>query len=49
MYIKKSEFVDRWHDKLNTERRVAVHAGIVIKNKDGSKPRASQKVHYLFD
>ena len=49
MYIRKEEFVDRWHDQLSSEGRLAVHVGIVIRNKDGSKPPAKQKVHYLLD
>jgi hypothetical protein len=30
MYINKSEFPDRWHDYLSTEKRFANRVGIVV-------------------
>ncbi len=38
MYIGKAEFMTRWHDFINSEQRIANRCGIVIRNKDGSKP-----------
>jgi hypothetical protein len=38
MYINKSEFPDRWHDYLSTEKRFANRVGIVVGYKDRHKP-----------
>jgi predicted double-glycine peptidase len=49
MYINKSEFPDRWHDYLSTEKRMADRVGIVVSFKDGHRPTGEEKLQYLID
>ncbi len=48
VYINKSEFVDRWHDYLSTEKRLAVRVGIIVGFKDGHKPQGKQTLQPLI-
>lgn len=49
MYINKSEFPDRWHDYLSTEKRTVNQVGIVVSFRDGHKPTGEQKLQYLLE
>lgn len=37
VFIKKSEFVDRWHDYLSTEERYANRVGLIVKYKNNDR------------
>jgi hypothetical protein len=39
MHIEKNDFNDRWHDYLNSEKRLATRVGIIVSRKDGKKPK----------
>jgi hypothetical protein len=49
IYINRSEFYDRWHDYLSTEKRYAKQVGIIVRFRDGHQPSGQQKLEPIVE